>query len=112
MEKFAMLSLFLLFVALNSQSISSSAESGKLATSAASYQCMPCGRDCDNDVYDKPGKCPHCQMELVEKSTVHFKTIEPFIAVSIRGRSSKCGFIGRSDKSKNLKERQIRITEL
>jgi rhodanese-related sulfurtransferase/DNA-directed RNA polymerase subunit RPC12/RpoP len=77
MEKFAMLSLFLLFVALNSQSISSSAEGGKLATSAASYQCMPCGRDCDNDTYDKPGKCPHCQMELVEKSTVHFKTIEP-----------------------------------
>ena len=70
-----MLSLFLLFVAFNSQSISSSAENGKLATS--SYQCMPCGRDCDNDVYDKPGKCPHCQMELVEKSTVHFKTIEP-----------------------------------
>ena len=77
MEKFAMLSLFLLFVALNSQSISSSAESKKLATSAASYQCTPCGRDCDNDAYDKPGKCPHCQMELVEKSTVHFKTIEP-----------------------------------
>ena len=38
---------------------------------------MPCGRDCDNDVYDKPGKCPHCQMDLVEKSTVHFKTIQP-----------------------------------
>jgi rhodanese-related sulfurtransferase/DNA-directed RNA polymerase subunit RPC12/RpoP len=77
MEKFAMLSLFFLFVAFNSQSISSSAENGKLAMPAASYQCMPCGRDCDNDVYDKPGKCPQCQMELVEKSTVHFKTIEP-----------------------------------
>ena len=76
-EKFAMPSLFLLFVTLNSQSISLSAENGNLATSATSYQCMPCGRDCDNDVYDKPGKCPHCQMELVEKSTVHFKTIEP-----------------------------------
>jgi len=76
-EKFAMPSLFLLLVALNSQSISLSAESKKLATSAAGYRCMPCGRDCDNDVYDKSGKCPHCQMELVENSTVHFKTIEP-----------------------------------
>ena len=77
MEKFAMLSLFLLFVALNSQSISSSAKDGNLTMPAASYVCMPCGHDCDNDVYDKRGKYPHCQMELVEKSTVHFKTIEP-----------------------------------
>ncbi len=70
-------SLFILFVTLNSQCNSSIAEQKKLATSAKSYQCIPCGRDCDDDVYDKPGKCSHCQMELVEKSTVHFKTIEP-----------------------------------
>jgi rhodanese-related sulfurtransferase/DNA-directed RNA polymerase subunit RPC12/RpoP len=41
------------------------------------YQCLPCGNDCDNLVYDAPGTCPHCQMPLVEKSTVHFKNIQP-----------------------------------
>jgi len=77
MKKFAMPSLFLLFVVLNIQCNSSNAEYKKLAESPGSYQCLPCGLDCDNDTYDKPGKCPHCQMDLVEKSTVHFKTIEP-----------------------------------
>src|SRR4030095_6322876 len=70
-------SLFLLFLVLHVQCNSSNAEHKALAATAGSYQCMPCGRDCDNDVYDKPGKCTHCQMNLVEKSTVHFKTIEP-----------------------------------
>src|SRR5687768_8159017 len=41
------------------------------------YQCLPCGQDCDNHTYTKPGSCPHCQMTLVKKSTVTFKTISP-----------------------------------
>ena len=41
------------------------------------YQCMPCGSDCDKEVYTGPGKCKHCKMELVKKSTVNFKTIQP-----------------------------------
>jgi len=69
--------LIVLFLALYVQCNSSNTEHKVPAAFAVSYQCMPCGRDCDNDVYDKPGKCPHCQMDLVEKSTVHFKTIEP-----------------------------------
>ena len=77
MKKFLLPSLLLLFLALNVQCNSSNAEYKKLPSAAGNYQCMPCGRDCDNDEYDKPGKCPHCQMELVEKATVHFKTIEP-----------------------------------
>ena len=72
-----MASLFLLFLVLHVQCNSSNAEHKVLSATAGSYQCIPCGRDCDNDVYDKPGKCKHCQMDLVEKSTVHFKTIEP-----------------------------------
>jgi len=77
MKKVTMPSLLLLLLALHIQCNSSNAEHKKLQASATSYQCTPCGLDCDNDQYDKPGKCPHCQMELVEKSTVHFKTIEP-----------------------------------
>ncbi len=41
------------------------------------YACLPCGRDCDKADYNKPGQCQHCQMALVKKSTVVFKTIEP-----------------------------------
>jgi rhodanese-related sulfurtransferase/DNA-directed RNA polymerase subunit RPC12/RpoP len=70
-------SMIVLFLALYIQCNSSNAEHKAQAAVAVSYQCMPCGLDCDNDVYDKPGKCPHCQMDLVEKSTIHFKTIEP-----------------------------------
>ncbi|MGZ5191188.1 MAG: rhodanese-like domain-containing protein [Flavisolibacter sp.] len=39
------------------------------------YQCLPCGSDCDDSTYTKPGKCQHCQMDLVKKSTVVFKNI-------------------------------------
>jgi len=42
-----------------------------------SYQCMPCGRDCDKPVYTKPGTCSHCNMQLVKKSDVMFRTIQP-----------------------------------
>ncbi|MGZ8538597.1 MAG: rhodanese-like domain-containing protein, partial [Flavisolibacter sp.] len=38
-------------------------------------QCLPCGSDCDDSTYTKPGKCQHCQMDLVKKSTVVFKNI-------------------------------------
>jgi rhodanese-related sulfurtransferase len=79
MKKFTMPLLFILLLALNIQCNSSNAESKKIDVAAGNYQCIPCGNDCDNDSYDKPGKCPHCQMELVEKSTVHFKTIEPWV---------------------------------
>ena len=40
-----------------------------------SYQCMPCGSDCDNAAYDEPGACPHCNMTLVKKSTIVFKSV-------------------------------------
>ena len=41
------------------------------------YVCTPCGDDCDKKIYNKPGKCPRCQMLLVKKSTVIFKSIQP-----------------------------------
>lgn len=41
------------------------------------YKCLPCGRDCDSYSYNKPALCPYCQMELVKKSTIVFKTIQP-----------------------------------
>jgi rhodanese-related sulfurtransferase len=41
------------------------------------YICLPCGQECDNQEYDEPGKCAHCQMDLVKKSTITFTTITP-----------------------------------
>ena len=41
------------------------------------YVCLPCGSTCDNAEHKQPGQCEHCQMELVDKSTVVHKNIEP-----------------------------------
>ncbi|MFI5156405.1 MAG: rhodanese-like domain-containing protein [Chitinophagales bacterium] len=46
------------------------------ATHKTQWVCTPCGNDCDNIVYDEPGTCPHCNMKLVDKSTIHFKNIQ------------------------------------
>jgi len=42
-----------------------------------SYYCLPCGTECDGKEYSEPGKCPHCNMPLVEKSTMNFVQIKP-----------------------------------
>jgi rhodanese-related sulfurtransferase/uncharacterized membrane protein YuzA (DUF378 family) len=42
---------------------------------AGSYQCTPCGRDCDKKVYPQSGNCSSCNMALVKKNTVAFKNI-------------------------------------
>jgi rhodanese-related sulfurtransferase len=44
------------------------------------YVCLPCGQECDQEVYAKPGNCAHCGMELVDKATVKFTqaTVEDF----------------------------------
>jgi rhodanese-related sulfurtransferase len=44
---------------------------------AIKYTCLPCGSDCDSAVFDKPGICSHCNMKLVDKSTIVHKNIEP-----------------------------------
>ncbi|MEN9686606.1 MAG: hypothetical protein RLZZ28_2392 [Bacteroidota bacterium] len=40
-----------------------------------SYQCTPCGYDCDKNNFSAPGECSDCHMPLVKKSTILFKTI-------------------------------------
>ena len=50
------------------------------------YQCMPCGSDCDKTSYDKPGECPDCNMTLVKKSTIVFKSLSP---------EEVCGYIAK-----------------
>lgn len=45
--------------------------------STGKYQCIPCGSDCDEQTFAKPGTCSECHMALVDRSTIKFKTIEP-----------------------------------
>src|SRR5689334_12907822 len=42
---------------------------------AKEFVCLPCGRECDNQVYTAPGQCSSCNMKLIEKSSIHFTNI-------------------------------------
>ncbi len=37
----------------------------KQTANIAQYQCVPCNLSCDENIFDKEGKCPHCNMALV-----------------------------------------------
>jgi rhodanese-related sulfurtransferase/DNA-directed RNA polymerase subunit RPC12/RpoP len=41
------------------------------------YVCMPCGSECDTTLHTEPGTCSHCNMALVDKSTIVHKNIQP-----------------------------------
>ena len=41
------------------------------------YACTPCGSGCDTIVHAQPGKCSHCNMTLVDKTTIVHKDIQP-----------------------------------
>jgi rhodanese-related sulfurtransferase/DNA-directed RNA polymerase subunit RPC12/RpoP len=41
------------------------------------YQCLPCGSECDKEVYRAEGKCSHCGMQLVLASAINFTEIPP-----------------------------------
>jgi rhodanese-related sulfurtransferase len=52
------------------------------------YSCLPCGYPCDLAHHDKPGACPACGMELVDESTIRFKTID-FLQLCNRLKANK-----------------------
>jgi rhodanese-related sulfurtransferase len=41
------------------------------------YRCLPCGSDCDNKIWTKPGTCSDCHMELVKSNSINFRNIPP-----------------------------------
>lgn len=49
----------------------------KINSKAIQYTCTPCGAECDNAVFDKPGTCAQCNMVLVDKSTISHRNIQP-----------------------------------
>ena len=44
---------------------------------AEEYVCFPCGQDCDKIIFNRPGTCSHCHMQLVKKPINTFKNIQP-----------------------------------
>jgi transcriptional regulator GlxA family with amidase domain len=42
----------------------------QLAQTPETYVCPPCGTDCHNRSFDKPGTCPVCGMTLVKESSM------------------------------------------
>ena len=86
------------------------------------YQCMPCGNDCDKEAYSEAGKCPHCGMDLVKRSTVNFRSIKPeeiceYIAhhpgVVLLDVRSKDEYEGKTDDYGTLKNAiNIPITDI
>lgn len=40
------------------------------------YVCTPCDLSCDEITFNKPGLCPHCNMELVKKSDLKTEKLE------------------------------------
>ena len=59
----------------------------KESSIAVVYTCLPCGSSCDSAVFDKPGTCSHCNMKLVDKSTIVHKNIEPGKMCSLNERN-------------------------
>jgi len=41
------------------------------------YTCTPCGSECDTAIHNQPGTCSHCNMALVDRSTIVHKNIQP-----------------------------------
>jgi rhodanese-related sulfurtransferase len=49
----------------------------RTVTADTIYACIPCGYSCDTATYINPGMCGKCNMELVDKSTITHKNIQP-----------------------------------
>jgi rhodanese-related sulfurtransferase len=47
------------------------------AQSKKVFVCLPCGSSCDTAEYSEGGQCSHCQMPLVEKSSIKHKSVQP-----------------------------------
>ena len=70
-------SIVLLISSILVISLYSFSDKNKESSIAIKYSCLPCGSACDSAVYDNPGDCSHCNMKLVDRSTIVHKDIQP-----------------------------------
>jgi rhodanese-related sulfurtransferase len=73
MKFFLTVAITCLTIAFGSKFIFTQVQAQK--TVQGTYQCLPCGRDCDNKIYSQSGTCSSCNMALVKKNTVAYKNI-------------------------------------
>ncbi len=66
MKSYFLLSIFTLLCFIKVEN----AISQKKIAPKITYVCPPCNRKCDHLTFDKPGICMHCNMKLVDKSTL------------------------------------------
>src|SRR5687768_2115675 len=53
------------------------AQGEKAVPAEGVYRCLPCGSSCDTASYEQPGKCSHCNMELVEAKSIKHSSLKP-----------------------------------
>ncbi len=77
-ELFVLSILPALFILLSSEKCTRAPKAiPPLQPGTAKYVCTPCGSSCDKMIYEQSGTCSHCNMVLVDKSTVVHKNIQP-----------------------------------
>ena len=78
MQKLFMISILVtaLFVLFTAEKCISDKQ-GSNTNEGEEYVCIPCGSGCDTIVYNNPGTCNHCNMELVKRSTVKHTNVAP-----------------------------------
>ena len=62
--------IFQLFLSLTLISNACAQKMAATKQDSFAYFCPPCGGDCDALVFEKEGKCPHCNMNLVRQTFV------------------------------------------
>ena len=58
-----------------------------IESSKIQYVCTPCGSECDTTAHNEPGTCSHCNMALVDKSTIVHKNIQPDKICSLKEKN-------------------------
>ncbi len=53
----------------------------KILKEKQTFVCAPCGGSCDALTFDEAGKCPHCGMTLIDKSTLKLDGLEKEITI-------------------------------
>ena len=66
------------------------------------YVCKPCDLPCDQLVFSKPGRCPHCGMKLIKKALLEQERTQKINEVSLQTGSGSFlveGGKGKADKA-------------
>lgn len=76
MKQLTIVPFFIFFAGIGCGQVNNTTRKAEPAN-PVSYACLPCGQDCDNEVFEQPGTCSHCHMKLVDKKTIVHKNTDP-----------------------------------